>query len=797
MITSRWKKVWADFWGSKSRAILTILTIMVGAFAVGFNSNLGLYMNESMDTDFLSAQPHSGEVYAYPMDDDMVKIARTVPGVKSVEGFSRIRPRIVRDDGTYVDILISALEDPGKLTVDMLKPPTPDDTVIPKYGDKEIILDYSALSLGYKPGDMILVELSDGKRRELRLAGYMHDVTGAPYTLANMANGYVTPNTMEWLGGTLDYDKLAVSVSENPTDQDHVTEVAQAVADRMKDAGATVDFVFVNNPGHHFAYSVAQGMFFVLGILGYLTVILSGFLVVNTITALMTQQTRYIGIMKAVGGSALQIFGMYVVLIMGFGALAFLIAAPLADRAALTIGIGMADWLNFWPAPYKGYTATYVQQALVALVAPLLAALVPIFNSVRVTVREALSDYGLGGSAKSKTASVNRNSTLLPRPIRISLRNTFRRKARLSLTLFTMVLGGAIFISIYNIWGSFGKWMNDIQGYFLADINVSFSRAYRFDKVSEMAKSVRGVESVEGWLVYTGTLKMNEDEVGKQIVFVAPPSSSTLIDPIISNGRWLNSQDENAIVIGNQLLNIYPNLQLGDWLTIDVDGKDTKWQIVGFYSLAGNLEAPYLYVNYEYMSRLVNQPGQVYSLRIITASHDTATQTRVNDELQAMFKARGVQVSSTQLSAEWVEQQQSQTDIFVYFMLIMASLIAIVGGLGLMGTMSINVLERTREIGVMRAIGASNGDIQAIVIIEGMVIGLLSWFISIFVSIPITNALAYGVGMSLLEAPLPTVYGWTGIFAWLAFTLALGTIASALPAHRASRLTVRDTLAYE
>lgn len=79
---------------------------------------------------------------------------------------------------------------------------------------------------------------------------------------------------------------------------------------------------------------------------------------------------------------------------------------------------------------------------LVALVVPVLAAILPIYNSVKITVREALSDYGLGGNAKPKDDSVNKSSVLIPRPIRISLRNTFRRKTRLGLTLFTLVLGG-------------------------------------------------------------------------------------------------------------------------------------------------------------------------------------------------------------------------------------------------------------------------------------------------------------------------------------------------------------------
>ena len=796
-MTSRWKKVWADFWGNKSRTFLTIITIMVGTFAVGFNSNLGLYMNESMDGDYLSANPSEAQVYASPLTEDMVKTARTVPGVDTVEGFSSVSARIVRPDGTYVDVGITALEDPSKATLNLLKPAL-GETGIPLYGDKETIIDASAKSLGYKPGDMILLELADGKRREIKLAGFVHDVTGFPYNLANRVNAYVAPDTLEWLGGTTsNFDTLAISVSEKQTDQKHVTEVAQAVADRMERAGATIYYVNVYQPGHHFAWSITQGVFFILGVLGYLTVLLSGFLIVNTITAFMTQQTRQIGIMKAVGGGNMQITVMYIVLMLGFGLGALLIAIPLGNLAAQDIGGGMAEWLNFYVSPYHGYQSTLIQQAIVALVVPLLAALIPVYNSVRITVREAISDYGIGSGAKRKNDSVNEKAVLMPRPIRISLRNMFRRKARLAITLFTLVLGGAVFIAVYNLWASFDKVMQDIQGYFLADINIAFDRGYRFDRVASVADNIPGVESSEGWLEYPGTLKMDDEEAGTQILFVAPPSTSTLIDPIISEGRWLRPGDENAVVIGNHLLNIFPDLKVGDWLTIEANKQETDWQIVGLYSMPGNVSPPLLYANYEYISRLVGEPEMAYSLRITTTNHDPITQKRINDQIQAAFETRGIQIASTQLSADFIRDQKAQTDILVYFMLMMATLIAIVGGLGLMGTMSINVLERTREIGVMRAIGASNGDIQAIVIVEGMVIGILSWAISILVSIPITNVLCYGVGVAILTAPMPAVYGVSGIIAWLIFTIVLGTLASALPARRASKLTVRDTLAYE
>jgi hypothetical protein len=211
---------------------------------------MGLYMNESMDSDYLSAAPSEAQVYAAPLDDDMVAAARAVPGVDAVAGFSSLDARIVRPDGSLVDVQFTAIEDPNTLTVNILKP-LQGETTLPKYGDEETIFDNAGASLGYKPGDMILLELENGKRRKIRFTGFMHDVTGFPYNLTQRVSAYVTPETLEWLGGSPTYNVLAVSVAENPTDREHVTEVAQAVADRMQRAGAIVNFVSVYQPGHH------------------------------------------------------------------------------------------------------------------------------------------------------------------------------------------------------------------------------------------------------------------------------------------------------------------------------------------------------------------------------------------------------------------------------------------------------------------------------------------------------------------------------------------------------------------
>jgi putative ABC transport system permease protein len=379
----------------------------------------------------------------------------------------------------------------------------------------------------------------------------------------------------------------------------------------------------------------------------------------------------------------------------------------------------------------------------------------------------------------------------------ISLRNSIRRKGRLMLTLSTLTLGGAIFIAVFNLWGALGITMQQIEGYFLADVNIRFTRSYRLQKVEDLVMSVPGVVRFEGWKSASGLVLSPDKKSEVEISFLAPPTDSTLINPILTSGRWLTSGDENAVVIGNHLIKERPDLKAGDDIIIKVNDKEHSFHIVGIYKMAGNVTPPILYANPDYLGKITDTPGQVYEARIISSKHDLATQRQIAQTLQTLFKNEGMPVSYVQMGVEWREQQTSQTDVMVYFLLVMALLIALVGGLGLMGTMSMNMMERIREIGIMRAVGASNRDIQGIVVLEGILIGLVSWVAGTLFSIPITYALNYGVGVSMFSSPLDFVFGYQGIIAWLAGVLLLASLSSLLPAWNASRLTIREVLAYE
>src|SRR5688572_16538448 len=136
-------------------------------------------------------------------------------------------------------------------------------------------------------------------------------------------------------------------------------------------------------------------------------------------------------------------------------------------------------------------------------------------------------------------------------------------------------------------------------------------------------------------------------------------------------------------------------------------------------------------------------------------------------------------------------------DVLIILLLTMVILISVVGGLGLAITMSLNVIERTREIGILRSLGAQNGVVRRVVIVEGLVIGLISWALAIPCSIPLAIWIGNSLGNSLLARPLDYTFSIPAVLTWLILMLVISVTASVIPAQSAAKLTIRDALVYE
>jgi putative ABC transport system permease protein len=806
MRSPRWRKVIRDIWNNRTRTLLVVLSIAVGVFAIGAISSSQTILARDLDIRYAATNPPSAIISAEPFDDTLVEAIRDIPEVGEAEARIGLRVRLQLGENAWRDLDLIAVPDYDDRRVDRIEPergpwPAPDE---------EMLIERASLALtNADVGDSVVIETPSGKQRAIRIAGLAYHLLRPPAQFTGTASGYITMATLEWLGESREYNSLLFTVAEKNRDSAHIKRVTDLVTQKIEKSGRKVFSTFIPTPGKHPADDAVQPILLVLNVLGYLALVMSGFLVVNTIGGLLAQQTRQIGVMKAIGARTDQITQMYFAMIISFGVLALLVAVPLGAVGAYFFTRYIAGIINFDVIDYGIPLQVLLLQIAIGLLVPVLAALAPILNGARMTVREAIAGHSTGqktrrpgdretGSRQQLLRSLSPHllvSRSFPRPLILSLRNTFRRTGRLALTLIALTVGGAMFIAVFSVRESLLLTLDDAIRYRNFDVAVTFNRTYRAADLEREALRVPGVVAAEGW-GRNSIRRIRADETeSDSLLLLAPPADTQLINPTLIRGRWLLPEDQNAVVINTSVLDLEPDIDVGDTITLKINDNEREWRVVGITQSV--LAGPFVYANHPYYSRIVGESGKAGLLYIRTVQHGAAGQEQTAAAIEASFDQAGLQVRSLTTTAESIQQITSQFDIILVFLFIMAVLIAFVGGLGLTGTMSLNVLERTREIGVMRAVGASNGAMLNIFIVEGVMIGLLSWATSSIVSYPLGLALSTAVGVAFIETPLNYVYSMTGLLAWLGGALLLAVIASFLPARNAARLSVRDVLAYE
>jgi putative ABC transport system permease protein len=329
-------------------------------------------------------------------------------------------------------------------------------------------------------------------------------------------------------------------------------------------------------------------------------------------------------------------------------------------------------------------------------------------------------------------------------------------------------------------------------------VTVNFRQPYKVSKIEQNLLKIPGVEGVEGWGGAAGEIWDENDNVVTNLSISAPPQDTQLLTPEFVAGRWLLPNEEKAIVVSDSIYDFYPDLRPGDKLTIKIPGRrEEKWEVVGIFRFVDMLGDPLAYANFEFISSQMHLPNEATSYRIITENHDVVSQQELTQRIDQYLLKRNFSVESVQSGYLRQANATQAVNTLIIFLLIMAILTAFVGSIGLTGTMSINVLERTREIGVMRTIGAVDIVIMQSVIIEGLVIGLITWVLAIGLSFPISSLLLTIVGEAMMGSAMTLSFTPLGILIWLGVVIVLSIFASIMPARNAARLTINEVLAYE
>jgi putative ABC transport system permease protein len=804
MTRPRTQKIFSDLFGNRLRSLLVLASIVVGLFAIGVVATIYVIGPQDMQVSYQAINPANLAVFTTPFDSCLIERIQDVPGTRQVEGARIFGTRLEAEPEEWVGIDLKAVKDPGNMQINQLRliegtwPPA----------DREIVIDQYRLDETHAQlGDYVTLELPSGKTRQLKLVGVTQDLSIGAYHGAGgffnaPAQGYINMDTLEWLEQPMPklYNALLVTLDGDTNRRAYLDSVAQTVREEVKKCNVEIVSTVLRSSSEHPNLFLARAILAVLLVIGLLVSFLSGFLIANTLQAIMNQQVTQIGILKTIGARRGQIATLYLLLSLLFGILALLVAFPLAMIVAFRIIDFLTVQMNYVFYGPRVVVPVAVLMAVIAVLMPQIAALLPVRQGTRISVQEALS--GISQSHPPERSWLDRqigrlrNTSML---LVVSLRNTFRRKGRLLLTLVTLTLGGAVFIATFNVRISLVQYVDQIIQYFLADVNVTLDRSYRIEEISAKIKEIPGISMVEGWMYARSELMLDDDTIGQSISLLAPPADSPLIEPILVEGRWIEPGDRNAIALSELFKEEFPDLKVGDTLRLRVNGDETEWVVVGFFQLGGKVSGYSAYTSYEYLSELLHQNGRAAGYRVVASQPDLTReqQEALGKTIEAHLAQSGITVVDITTGQSLTQLASDGFNVLTAFLLFLAILTALVGSIGLAGTMSLNVMERTREIGILRAIGATDGTLMRMVLVEGALIGLISWLLASIVAFPISEIMSDSITLALFGSPANFGFTPLGFILWLGVVVVLAVLASVIPARGATHLTIREVLAYE
>lgn len=833
-LSVRQRKAIRDLWLNKTRSSLVIIAIAIGIFGVGSILSAYSILTREMDANYLGTNPPSAVLTIDNLDEELVTTVENFSFVSAVEARRSVMGRIQIGENEWKSIRLFIIDDFDNTSVSTFS--REEGAIQPATG--EILIERAAVSLVEKEvGDIATIRTPNGEQAELRIVGINHDPAQAPAWMEGMAYGYINKETLPLfdLPPTLNelhivFDPAAdFEFVENGDDTDDVDSMvrllhgnspensgdsrlphqevsldeatirraAYGLKTYFESEGYLVSKIYVPPPGEHPHNDQMQALLFLLEAFGVLALILSGVLVATMIGALLSQQVRQIGVMKAIGGRTRQIGDIYVMMVMMLGSAALVIGIPLGLVAGRAYAKTAADTLNFEIMDNSVPYWVFLVQILAGLLLPVIVTLFPIWRGSRITVQEAISDYGVNQNTVGNRLIDKLLVRLqgIGRITLLSLRNTFRRQSRLIMTVLTLSFGGAAFMVALNVGESWTKTVEasfDNRNY---DLTTHFAESYTPDKVDAVISNISSVEQWEGWGETTASFVYEDGTNSNDFRLFAPPADTSMINFPVREGRWLSPDDSNAIVINHNLHDHESDIHMGQTITVDLDGRQCEFIVIGIIEEVGAPE--FAYVNYPYFTTWMANGNSIQHARVRLNQHDDRSQEKASAELEQAFENAGLSVNAAQVTSDTRQVLLDHIVVILVFLLLMAMLVVAVGGLGLASTMSLNVLERTREIGVLRSIGATDMAILKIVMIEGLFIGLLSWGIAVLLSFPLTNLIGNVAGQIFIQADLDMVYAPIGIGGWLLIVVVISAVASAFPALKATELPVHNVLAYE
>lgn len=321
----------------------------------------------------------------------------------------------------------------------------------------------------------------------------------------------------------------------------------------------------------------------------------------------------------------------------------------------------------------------------------------------------------------------------------------------------------------------------------------------------EIIRQTKGVD-VATEMIYSIVLIESRGEAKQtMIIGLSTDESSSVLKDMegfeAEKGRDLREKDKEKIIIGHLISKDNGFFEKGVGLRDKILIRGKEFKVVGIMSKIGNpQDDTQVYIPIEIARELFEKEDEIDSIYVKVKSNfqpiDVAEE--IKKELRDFRdEEKGQETFSVQTFEQLLETFSNIFGIVQVVLVGIAGISLFVGGIGIMNTMYTSVLERTKEIGTMKAMGAKDSDILYIFLFESGLLGLVGGGIGILIGIGLGKGAEYLAGMAFRTDMLKAVFPWYLITGTLLFSFLIGMISGVLPALQAAKLKPADALRYE
>ena len=642
-------------------------------------------------------------------------------------------------------------------------------------------------------GETVRIIGADGAVRRLQVSGTARNLDGGQQVASDdVIMLYATPATVASLSGSPGDSAFAFRLANTSRAavESTITAVRRSLAAVPGFTGFT-DLPDVRTAGDWPGKSTYQNdakFFYVIIALALLSALV---LIANTITTLIAEQTSEIGIMKAVGGRRRQIATVYLRTALLLGALGTVVGVVLGAVVAYLLSRYFGSTFYAVDVGFAIDVPVVLVSALVGLLVPPIAALPAIRRAVRVPLREALQATGSAVGSQDAGDRLLRRIRFLPRSAQIGLRSVGRRRRRSLSTALVIGLAVGTLLALVGFETGVAKASKVSWGDHGEDVKVTAQgQRYLDARAERLIRSTPGVAAVEPMFV-TGVKLAGTDA---KIWAVVP---STMFHYHLVAGRWYtpaeNAGRAHVAVVERELART-TGTHLGDTIRVQTAAGLASFRVIG---LASNQQenGTAVFVPLATMHALLpSRPADANDYWVRTTSHAHAfidqTTTRIENTMTAHGYDVGTEVVYVQLANEIAGNRSATTSLTVVGFLIVAISMA-----GLANALTMSVLERTREIGILRAIGARARDIRHIFATETVALSLAGWLIGIPLGY-LLNIFLVWMTNEVLHVEVPLSFPARNVPIALAGTVLLALLITLVPIRRAVKYKAGDALRY-